>query len=648
MKVVVFGLTVTSSWGNGHATLWRALSKALARAGHKVVFFEKDVPYYAAQRDISSLPGGGELVLYSEFAEIAAKARLHADDSDLALVTSYCPDGKRASALVLESRAGIRGFYDLDTPVTLERLRAGEPVDYLPVERMGEFDLVLSYTGGRALRVLGDGLGARRVKTLYGWVDQDAHVAAAAPMKEFRADLSYLGTYAADRQCLLEQLFVEAARRMPEQTFLIGGAQYPESFPWLANINFVRHLPPYLHPSFFSSSRATLNVTRKSMADYGYCPSGRLFEAAACGVPILSDVWDGLGSFFTPGEEICPVRCTQDVIDALTMPEEELRRIAKAARERTLAEHTADQRVKELEAICGSVRGGPSAEFQKIEAGIRSAGKRERWGIIPAAGAGTRIQPLAFSKELLPVGSSVEKGRERPRAVSEYLIERMIAGGVTKLCFVISPNKADILQYYSAGIDGVDLVYAIQASPGGLCDAVFRALPVIPEDGNVIVGLPDTVWFPEDALTRLPDDGLSFLLFPVEHPEFFDAVITDEQGRVVEIEVKSRTPRSKWIWGAFKMTGRIFHQLHALWKAPERGDEYFGTLINAYLKSGGQAVGVHEGQAYIDVGTLHGYREASQLLSTGFEGGNPAEAERRAVAPEDAAAEIPDAIRNVA
>ncbi|HTD56002.1 MAG TPA: hypothetical protein VK670_11515, partial [Silvibacterium sp.] len=285
MKVVVFGLTVTSSWGNGHATLWRALSKALARAGHKVVFFEKDVPYYAAQRDISSLPGGGELVLYSEFAEIAAKARLHADDSDLALVTSYCPDGKRASALVLESRAGIRGFYDLDTPVTLERLRAGEPVDYLPVERMGEFDLVLSYTGGRALRVLGDGLGARRVKTLYGWVDQDAHVAAAAPMKEFRADLSYLGTYAADRQCLLEQLFVEAARRMPEQTFLIGGAQYPESFPWLANINFVRHLPPYLHPSFFSSSRATLNVTRKSMADYGYCPSGRLFEAAACGVP---------------------------------------------------------------------------------------------------------------------------------------------------------------------------------------------------------------------------------------------------------------------------------------------------------------------------------------------------------------------------
>ena len=642
MKVLIFGLTVTSSWGNGHATLWRALSKALARRGHQVVFFEKDVPWYADHRDIDSLPGG-ELVLYSNFAAIAARARIHADDADLAVVTSYCPDGQRASSLILESRARIRGFYDLDTPVTLERLRAGEAVDYLPVDRMGDFDLVLSYTGGRALKVLREGLGARRVETLYGWVDQDVHVAAAAPMKEFRSDLSYLGTYAADRQCLLEQLFIEAARTLPELTFLIGGAQYPESFPWLPNINFVRHLPPSLHPSFFSSSRATLNVTRKSMADYGYCPSGRLFEGAACGVPILSDVWDGLGSFFTPGEEICPVRCTQDVIDALRMSDDELRRMARAARERTLAEHTADQRVKELEAICESSRATPQVP-QNASAAVSSARKRETWGIVPAAGTGTRIQPLAFSKELLPVGSRVENDRERPRAVSEYLIERMIAGGVNKLCFVISPNKADILQYYSSGIEGVDMVYAIQASPGGLCDAVFRGHPVIPEDALVIVGLPDTVWFPADALARLPDDGLSFLLFPVNHPEFFDAVITDQEGRVQEIEVKVRAPRSKWIWGAFKMTGRIFHQLHALWKAPDRGDEYFGTLINAYLRSGGQAVGVPAGRAYIDVGTLHGYREASQLLSRGLD-------EPDAVPGESAASKqpssVPDAITDV-
>jgi glucose-1-phosphate thymidylyltransferase len=237
------------------------------------------------------------------------------------------------------------------------------------------------------------------------------------------------------------------------------------------------------------------------------------------------------------------------------------------------------------------------------------------WGVIPAAGVGSRIQPLAFSKELLPVGSRIEGETERPRAVSEYLIERMIQGGATKLCFVISPGKSDILEYYASGIAGVDIAYVVQPRPGGLCDAVFRALPVIPPDEPVLIGLPDTIWFPQNGLAALPDGLLSFLLFPVSKPELFDAVVTDESGSITEIQVKHRQPRSHWIWGAFKMPGSIFRELHALWREPDRGDEYFGTLVNAYLARGGTAVGVRAGQAYVDVGTLHGYREATRLLA---------------------------------
>lgn len=226
------------------------------------------------------------------------------------------------------------------------------------------------------------------------------------------------------------------------------------------------------------------------------------------------------------------------------------------------------------------------------------------------------MQPLAFSKELLPVGSRIEGGTERPRAVSEYLIERMIEGGATKLCFVISPGKSDILAYYASGIAGVDIVYAVQPKPAGLCDAVFRAIPVIPPDEPVMIGLPDTIWFPQNGLAELPEDRLSFLLFPVAKPELFDVVVTAEHSDVVrEIQVKHPHPRSHWIWGAFKMPGAVFHELHALWRESDRGDEYFGTLVNAYLARGGEATAVHSGQAYVDVGTLHGYREATRLLA---------------------------------
>lgn len=236
------------------------------------------------------------------------------------------------------------------------------------------------------------------------------------------------------------------------------------------------------------------------------------------------------------------------------------------------------------------------------------------WGIIPAAGAGSRIQPLAFSKELLPVGSRVENGAERPRAVSEYLVERMIAGGADKLCFVIGPGKTDILEYYGSRLWGADIAYVVQPQPGGLCDAVFRALPLVAPDEGVIIGLPDTIWLPANGLCALPNDKLSFLLFPVDHPEFFDAVVTDEHGSVQQIQVKQRVALTRWIWGAIKIPGREFRSLHDLWCRPERRDEYFGTLVNAWLGEGGMAVGVRAGHRYVDVGTLHGYRAALHLL----------------------------------
>jgi glucose-1-phosphate thymidylyltransferase len=237
------------------------------------------------------------------------------------------------------------------------------------------------------------------------------------------------------------------------------------------------------------------------------------------------------------------------------------------------------------------------------------------WGIIPAAGRGTRIQPLAFSKELLPVGSRTKDHTEHPCAVSEYLIERMITGGADKICFVIAPGKSDILEYFGAGYGSASIVYVVQPQPSGLCDAMFRALPLIGAAEPVVIGLPDTVWFPSDALRTLPNDPLSFLLFPVEHPEFFDAVVLDDEEHVREIQVKQADAASHWIWGAFKMPGQTFRDLHRFWLARNRSDEYVGTLVNAYLAGGGTAIGVRSGRAYVDVGTLHGYRAAMTLLA---------------------------------
>jgi len=348
VKVVVFGLTVSSSWGNGHATLWRSLIKALLRRGHSVTFFEKDMPYYASTRDLWALPQGGLLQFYGSLPEVRDEALRELREADLAMVTSYCPDGSEAAQLVLEHVSGVRAFYDMDTPVTLDCLRSASPVAYLPAGGLGAFDLVLSYTGGRALRELQTRLGARVVAPLYGSVDPETHF-PVSPVDSFRSALSYLGTFAEDRQQAVEELFVEPARRSPGERFLIGGAQYPETFPWMENIFFTGHLEPAQHPAFFCSGRATLNVTRRAMAEYGYCPSGRLFEAAACGVPLLSDGWEGMDAFFTPGTEILRVDTAEDVLGKLSLSDNELKRVAEAARERVLREHTNEQRVLDLE-----------------------------------------------------------------------------------------------------------------------------------------------------------------------------------------------------------------------------------------------------------------------------------------------------------
>jgi spore maturation protein CgeB len=352
MKIAIFGLTVSSSWGNGHATLWRGLIRALGAAGHDVTFYERDVPWYADHRDLQAIDGG-TLVLFDDWEALIARADTILD-ADAIFVTSYCPDAIAATRLVAERARGLTVFYDMDTPVTLGRLAAGETVDYLPPEGLGMFDLVLSYTGGPALDALRSRLGARRTAPLYGHVDPSVHRPVAAD-PVFAGDLSYLGTYADDRQPLVQRLFLDPARARPDCRFVLGGSGYPESFPWTDNIYFMRHVAPPDHPAFFCSSRLTLNVTRRDMAAMGWCPSGRLFEAAACGVPIVSDSWDGLDRFFTPGAEILTATRADDVLDALGRETGELQRMARAARERTLDEHSSAARARELVALLEAV-----------------------------------------------------------------------------------------------------------------------------------------------------------------------------------------------------------------------------------------------------------------------------------------------------
>jgi spore maturation protein CgeB len=321
------------------------------------------VPYYAAHRDCFGLPNG-ELHLYADFESVRDKAALALRDADAGMVTSYCPDALAATQLLLDSRVDVKAFYDLDTPITLDRLARGEAVDYIGPRGLRDFDVVCSYTGGPALGELQRVLGARRVAPLYGSVDPRLHAPTSA-IDKYTADLAYLGTYAAERQAALDELLLLPARERPDRKFVIGGSQYPVDFAWGDNIHYLWHVPPAEHAAFFCSARLNLNVTRAPMAAMGYCPSGRLFEAAACGAALISDDWPGLDEFFS-ADELLIAHSARDVVAALDRSDEELRRMAALARERTLAQHTVEHRAQQLVTILEQAH-APIREFERSE-----------------------------------------------------------------------------------------------------------------------------------------------------------------------------------------------------------------------------------------------------------------------------------------
>jgi spore maturation protein CgeB len=345
LKFTIFGLTLSSSWGNGHATPYRAILRALHRLGHDIVFYEKDVPYYARRRDFTDADFC-LLHLYTDWNSIRSQALNDVRDSDVVINASYCPEGARICDEALAIAGPLHVFYDLDTPITLENLRHGD-VEYLRADQIPALDLVLSFTGGKTLEELENFWGAQKARPLYGCVDPDIY--HRVPVREdFRCLLSYMGTYARDRQHKLDQLFLEPARERSLDTFVLAGSLYPWDWAWSSNIHRIEHVSPNHHPAFYSSSKFTLNITRDGMARGGYCPSGRFFEAAACGTPIISDWFEGLDSFFTPGEEIFVVRDSWEVIHTLGYPDTDLRRVARRARERTLAAHSGTRRAQQL------------------------------------------------------------------------------------------------------------------------------------------------------------------------------------------------------------------------------------------------------------------------------------------------------------
>jgi spore maturation protein CgeB len=354
VRVVFLGLSITSSWGNGHATNYRALVRELSGRGHEVLFCERDVPWYAAQRDLPE-PPWGRTSLYGSLAQLRDE---HAGDlaaADLVVVGSFVPEGAAVAEWALESAGAATAFYDIDTPVTLAKMRGGDR-EYISPELIPCFDLYLSFTGGPTLERLEDEFGARRVIAFYCLVDPDAY---RPVMREPRWDLGYLGTYSPDRQPLLERLLIEPARRAAAMRFVVAGPQYPPEIEWPENVERIEHVAPDDHPAFYGSQRFTLNVTRPEMRAAGWSPSVRLFESAACEVPVISDRWEGLDQIFAPDEEILIADTTDDVVDFLRgVGEGERAEIGGHARERVLAEHTAERRCEQLEAEVEGVAAG--------------------------------------------------------------------------------------------------------------------------------------------------------------------------------------------------------------------------------------------------------------------------------------------------
>jgi spore maturation protein CgeB len=347
VKIVLFGLTISSSWGNGHATPYRAILRALDQMGHEVHFFEKDVEYYRSRRDFESCEYC-RLTLYDDWKNIRRQALVEASSADVVITASYLPEGQRINDEVLDLSAPLRVFYDLDTPITLRGIERDDGgVDYLRRDQIPSFDLVLSFAGGRILQDLEQRYGARMARPLYGCVDTNDYCRVPT-VREFACDLSYMATYAADRQAKVEALFLEPARRHPEKTFLLAGSMYPWDCSWPGNVNRLEHVSPQDHPAFYSSSRVTLNITRAEMTRCGWCPSGRFFEAAACGAPLVSDWWEGLDWFFDVVRDIRVVARAEHVEQALDLPDGELRALAAHARERTLDDHTGQVRARQL------------------------------------------------------------------------------------------------------------------------------------------------------------------------------------------------------------------------------------------------------------------------------------------------------------
>lgn len=342
LRIVVFGLSLSSSWGNGHATTYRAMLGALAEHGHHIAFFERNQPWYARHRDLKD-PSYCRLHFYDELSELEDAAGLVAG-ADVVVVGSYVPDGIALAQWVNHAATGITAFYDIDTPVTLAKLRAGE-CPYLTPELIPQFDLYLSFTGGPTLTLLEQVYGAPAAKVLYCSVDTDRYHETPAAR---RWHLGYLGTYSADRQPMLERLLVEPARRAPDLRFVVAGPQYPADIEWPANVERIEHLPPTAHPQFYSSLCWALNVTRADMISAGYSPSVRLFEAGACGVPIITDEWPGLNQLLAPGEAVV-ARSSEDVLRALRLSEDDRLTIGRAGQRRILAQHTARHRAQELE-----------------------------------------------------------------------------------------------------------------------------------------------------------------------------------------------------------------------------------------------------------------------------------------------------------
>lgn len=348
MKIVIFGLSITSSWGNGHATTFRALCHALHARGHRVVFFEKDVEWYASNRDLPE-PPFCSVRLYEEWQATLPAIRAELRDADVAMLGSYFPDGIAAAELIFDSPARVKTYYDIDTPITVAALREKGATEYLKQQQIAGFDIYFSFTGGPMLRELEERFGARRAFPLYCSFDPEEYRRFGVNQR-FACELSYMGTYAPDRQPKIEELLCKPAAMLPQRKFMVAGPQYPKSVQWPRNVKRIFHLNPRWHARFYSSSRFTLNVTRRDMVQAGYSPSVRLFEAAACGATIISDNWPGLDSFFEPGLEILLPTDHRDVLHYLTdLSEEEVERIGAAAQARVLGSHTSQRRAQQFE-----------------------------------------------------------------------------------------------------------------------------------------------------------------------------------------------------------------------------------------------------------------------------------------------------------